>query len=75
MEVFAYLLNGYGCNEKVHNDKVAGASKHDKDMEDFMGTEVLVSGIKNRELQTVNNSADGVNDTSGQQPSETGSGE
>ena len=38
------------CNIQEHKDKVADASAHDEKVEDFMRTEVLVSGIKKRKL-------------------------
>ena len=40
----------HGGKEKVHDNKVAGASKHDKYMKNFMRTEVLMSGVKDRKL-------------------------
>lgn len=38
------------CYEKVHHDKVAGASGHNEEMENLMGAEVFVPGIENRQL-------------------------
>lgn len=43
-------LYGKECHKEVHHDKVAGTSKHDKHMENFVGTEVFVSGIKERDF-------------------------
>ena len=53
---------------------MAGASQHDEDMKDLMRTEIFVPGVKNRELQAVNNTTDRINDAAGQKPSKTGSG-
>ena len=44
------------------------ASPHDEQMKNFMGAEVLVSGIKNRKLQGVDNAAYGIDDASGEEP-------
>lgn len=47
------VLNSYAvllCDIQEHKDKVADASAHDEKVEDFMRTEVLVSGIKERKL-------------------------
>ena len=47
---------------------MAETSAHDKEMENFMGTEILVSRIENRQFQGVDDAAQGVNDASGQKP-------
>ena len=54
----------------IHNNKVADASGHDKQMKDFMGAEVFMTGIKNRKLQRVDNAAYGIDDAASQEPSE-----
>ncbi len=58
------------CYIQIHKDKVADASAHDKQMEDFMGAEVFMPGIKKREFQCINHAADGIYDASCQQPKE-----
>ena len=47
---------------------MAQASPHDEQMKNFMGTEILVSGIKNWKLQGVDHAAHGVDDATGQEP-------
>ena len=42
---------------------MAQASAHDKQMENLMGAEVLVAGIKERKLQGVDDASNCVNDT------------
>lgn len=58
-------------NESVHDDKVAGASGYDKQMENLVASEVLVSAVENGKLQSIDHTADGVDDTSCQKPSES----
>ena len=53
---------------------MAEASSHDKQMEDLMGAEVLMSGVEQRQLQRVDDSACGVDDPSGQKPAKGGGG-
>ena len=59
------FLRGY---EGVHHDIVAEASGHDEEMEDLVGTEVLVAGVEDRKLQGVDNAAHGIDDASGEEP-------
>ena len=54
---------------------MAEASGHDEQVENFVGAEIFVSGVEQREFQGVNDSADGVNNSSGQQPAKTCAGE
>ena len=61
------LVSLHECNIE-HCYIVAQASGHDKHVEDFMGSEELVSGIEDRKFQCVNNSADGVDDAACHQP-------
>ena len=49
---------------------MAQASPHDEQMKNFMGTEILVSGIKDWKLQGVDHAAHGVDDATRQKPSE-----
>ena len=46
------------------------AAAHDKQMENFVGTEIFVFGIEDRQLQRVDDAADGINDAAGQEPAE-----
>ena len=41
----------------IHNNKVADASGHDKQMKDFMGAEVFMVRVKDWELQRIDHSA------------------
>ena len=41
------------------------ASAHNEQVEEFMGTEILESGVEHLQLQGVDNAADGVDDTAG----------
>ncbi len=54
---------------------MAEASAHDKQVEDLMGAEILVSGIEERKLQCIDDTADGVDDASGYEPQEGCGGE
>ena len=45
-----FLNRCYCCYEEIHDNKVAEAASHDKEMKDFMRTEVPMSGIKDRQL-------------------------
>lgn len=47
---------------------MAEAAAHNKEMENLVGTEVPVPGIENRQLQGVNDAAQGLDVASCQQP-------
>ena len=55
----------------IHTDKVTDTAAQHKEMKDLMGTEVLVSGIEQRKLQCVNDTADGIDDASCEEPQES----
>lgn len=59
------------CHIQIHKYEVTNASAHDKQVKDFMGTEVLVPVIENWQLQCIDNTADGVDDTACQEPEES----
>ena len=44
------LCNWKNSNILIHHDKMTDAACHDKQMENFMGTEILVSGVKNHAM-------------------------
>ena len=52
----------------VHKDKVTETPAHDKKMEDLMGSKILMFGIKDRQFQCIDHTANGVDNASGQQP-------
>src|SRR5699024_3051098 len=56
--------------EGIHYYKVAGASAHDKKVEDLVAPAVFVPAVKDRKLQRVDDAAHSVNDSACQQPSE-----
>ncbi len=47
---------------------MADAASHNKEMEDLMGAEVFMPVIEDRELQGIDNSSDGINNSTGQKP-------
>lgn len=51
------------CHIQIHKYEVADAAAHNKQMKDLMGTEVLMPVIENRQLQRIDHTADGVDDT------------
>ena len=55
----------------VHGYEVAQAACQYEAVENFVGAEVFVQTVKYRELAGINNTADGVNNTAGQQPEES----
>ena len=56
---------GRSRHETVHHHIMADTSAHDKQMENLMGAEVLVAGIKERKLQGVDDASHRVYDTAG----------
>ena len=54
----------------IHKDKVTDTSTHHEQMENLMGAKILMSGVKQRQLQRVDNTAHRVNDAARQQPAE-----
>lgn len=63
------------CHIHIHKDKMAYTACHDEKVEHFMRAEVFVSGIKERQLQRINDTTGGVDKAPSQQPQEGGSGE
>lgn len=59
----------------IHKNVVAEASTHDEKMEDLVASEVLVLSVEDRKFQCVDDAADRVDDTTGQEPSECGRGQ
>lgn len=47
---------------------MAQAAAHDEQMENFVGTKIFMSGIKNRQLQGIDDAANGINNPAGQKP-------
>ena len=56
--------------ERVHHHEVAGASAHDEEMEDLVAAEVFMPAVEDWKLQRVDHTAHGVDDPSGEEPSE-----
>ena len=75
VRLFLILVNRHIRHKAVHQNKMADASAHHKQVKYFMGAKGLVKLVKYRKLQCVNDTPDGVNDTAGQKPSEGGFGE
>lgn len=44
------LLQRHSRDKAVHEDKVAEASSHNEEVKDFMRAEILMPGVKHREL-------------------------
>ena len=63
----------------VTNISVMGAStrpsKHHKYMKNLMGTKILVSGIEKRNFQSIDHTADSVNNSACKKPVKTGTWE
>ena len=65
-------INGYYLKYKcIHHYEVAGTSGHNKEMKDLMASEIFVLIVKDWKLQSIDHAANGVDDTTGQQPSES----
>lgn len=56
------------CYIQIHKYKVADASAHHKQMENFVGTEIFVLGIKDGQLQGVYNAACRIDDAACKEP-------
>ena len=65
------LQNRHICHETVHHNKMTYAAAHHKQMENFVGAEILMSGIENRQFQSINNAAHRIDYAAGQKPSES----
>ena len=50
------------------------ASAHDEEVEDFVGAEILMAGVKDRELQRVDHTASSIYDAASKEPKEGGQG-
>ena len=59
----AFHANTALCHIQIHKDKMAGASAHDKEVEDLVGAEAFMLGVKNRQLEGVDDAADGVDNS------------
>lgn len=56
---------------RIHHHKVAGASAHDKEVEDLMAAEIFMPAVEDRELQCIDHAADRVNNSSCQKPAKS----
>jgi len=68
---FVCLSDSVSCLLKykcVHYDKVAEAPAHHEKVKDLMASEIFVAVIEDRKLQCIDDTADGVNNSPGQQP-------
>ena len=61
--------------EEIHYNKMAHTSQHHKNMKYFVGTEILMLRIEDRKLQSIDHTADGIDDTAGKEPSEACAGQ
>ena len=61
--------------EEIHYNKMAHTSQHHKDMKYFVGAEILMLRIEDRKLQSIDHTADGIDDTAGKEPSEACAGQ
>ena len=59
-------------DERIHHHIMAEAPAHDKEMENFVRAEIFVAGVKKRQFQRVDDSADGIDDAACQKPAEGG---
>ena len=67
-------INGYYLKYKcIHHYEVAGTSGHYKQMKDLMASEIFVLAVENRKLQSIDNAANCIDDTTGKKPSKSGS--
>ena len=52
------------CHKTIHHNIVAETSSHDKEMKDLMRTKGFVPGIKDRKLQGIDDSSNGIDNSS-----------
>ena len=65
-------INGYYLKYKcIHHYEVAGTSGQYNQRKDLMASEIFVLTVKDRKLQRIDHAANGVDDTTGQQPYES----
>ena len=60
---------------QIHKDEMADAPAHHKQVKDFMGAEMLVLRVEDRQLEGVDDTAYGVDDTARQKPQECTAGQ
>ena len=63
--------NRHLCHKYIHHNKMTDTPAHYKQMENLMGAKILMSGVKQRQLQRVDNTAHRVNDAARQQPAKS----
>ena len=66
--LFLRYLGCHGAYKEIHYDEVTDTSGHDENMKDFMGSKILMFGVEDWKLQSIDDTSDGVDDTSGQEP-------
>ena len=62
------MYRPYALLYAVHGNEVTHTACKNKAVKNFMGAEIFVQMIKNREFAGINNSTDGVNDTAHKKP-------
>ena len=63
--------NGHPCHKHIHHNEMTDTPAHHEQMENLMRAKILMSGVKQRQLQRVNNTAHRVNDAARQQPAKS----
>ena len=66
--ITAVILSGE--EKSIHDDKVACAAPHNKQVKNLMTSKVFVFIVKEWQLQRVDDAAHSVDDSSGKEPSE-----
>lgn len=71
MSSFGVMCSNGLKHKCVHYYKVTCTSGHHKQMKDLMASEIFVLTVKDWKLQSIDHAANGVDDTTCQQPSES----
>lgn len=67
------LMRAASSHIQIHEDKVAYASAHHKQMKNLMGAEIFVPGVKDGELQRIDHAAHRIENAAREKPQESAS--
>ena len=55
-------------NQHIHHNKMAYTSAHNEEMENFVGAKVFMFTVENRKFQSIDYTADGIDQSAGEEP-------
>lgn len=68
-------MNPHSGNKEIHYNEMAHTSQHYENMKYLMRSKIFMFCIEDRQLQCVDDTSDGIDDATGQEPAEPCAGQ